>query len=48
MTEAKTSLKIVSLKVDLDLGGYPEDLGAVLEVMGPWGLRPLRGLIRAL
>ena len=26
---------LLSLKVDLDPGGYLEDLGAILEVLGP-------------
>ena len=29
------SATLLSLKVDLDPGGYLEDLGAILEVLGP-------------
>ena len=28
-------LGMLSLTIDLDLGGYPVDLGAILEVLGP-------------
>ena len=32
---AQHSFTLLSLKVDLDPGGYLEDLGAILEVLGP-------------